>query len=945
MNKKMLKKLLVSLLIVLLVSNVFVNNIVLADTAETGFFDVLGDFLGVAFGSVVGLLTYPFRLLALALSNALDGLTSGIAYSQGTVNEYGVIDPYGSASSITPFDIFFNKLALLDVNFFNIPAGESIVRNMRLAIAGWYYVMRNIAASILLCVLIYVGIRMAISTVASDKAAFKKMLVDWVCSLALIFLIQYIIIFTFAVNEALIGALRSVGDEHATAIINAMEAIKKVAKNLVTLDSIPATIVYCMLVGQTLALVFSYFNRMLKIAFLVIISPLITLTYSIDKMGDGKAQALGTWLKEFVYTVLLQVFHCIIYMVFVGMAVSILNAGVFESYNLVGSFLAVMCVKFTKDAEKLLGKIFKFGDSTSDASIAVGMALSAAAFQKAGSIGKGAVKGVNSARSLVNHMGDAGHKTKVAFATIAARSAARKNGEKLTMEQAREAAEARVTEKEAAKAEKKNKKKYNVKADDPEYTEKVNKEAERLQKENPQMSEKMAAARARANIAANARSSEKEKRKPRIIKKASGAIREGKAILKDVRSTEIYKEIANATKAYMATGAALFAGSAMYGVQGDAFKAFATGGAMFKGTSEVLKNSSTTLVDDANNILDGLDAKSQDDVAREMQKTHEMAPILSDNNELQKHLDTLLQFVDQQLARSGFTGDEAKNIKSSVINTVKQAVKKDPTISDADLLAKIKDDVNARHGSETAKAFAGIENAEGYTNAVHEVGNTQRRKELYDVMEKANALNLTPETFTNMVQKRYAAGVETDFRSNDRLINDVLEESGPIAQGEIDAKKGDEREELRKGLEDKYEEFQGLGASDTIERDLAESIARTYDADIADLRKERSSRIEQAEKDYQAALEQAERKAETDLEAIKKDVARMARDEAQVELNKAKARIEAEAQRAVERAIENRTAEIQTIKADISSRIKDARQAKREWHGKANPPEDDYYYV
>ena len=60
-----------------------------------------------------------------------------------------------------------------------------------------------------------------------------------------------------------------------------------------------------MLVFQTLGLVISYINRMIKIAFLIIISPLISITYSIDKIGDGKSQALDTWLKEFVYTVLM----------------------------------------------------------------------------------------------------------------------------------------------------------------------------------------------------------------------------------------------------------------------------------------------------------------------------------------------------------------------------------------------------------------------------------------------------------------------------------------------------------------------------------------------------------------------------------------------------------------------------------------------------------------
>ena len=84
-------------------------------------------------------------------------------------------------------------------------------------------------------------------------------------------------------------------------------------------NSIAATVVYCMLVWQTLGLVFTYFNRMLKLAFLTIIAPLVTITYSIDKMGDGKAQALGNWLKEYVYTILIQPFHCIVYMTLVDM--------------------------------------------------------------------------------------------------------------------------------------------------------------------------------------------------------------------------------------------------------------------------------------------------------------------------------------------------------------------------------------------------------------------------------------------------------------------------------------------------------------------------------------------------------------------------------------------------------------------------------------------------
>ena len=42
---------------------------------------------------------------------------------------------------------------------------------------------------------LYVGIRMAISSVAEEKAKYKKMLVDWVVSLGLLFVLHYIMVF------------------------------------------------------------------------------------------------------------------------------------------------------------------------------------------------------------------------------------------------------------------------------------------------------------------------------------------------------------------------------------------------------------------------------------------------------------------------------------------------------------------------------------------------------------------------------------------------------------------------------------------------------------------------------------------------------------------------------------------------------------------------------
>ena len=99
---------------------------------------------------------------------------------------------------LTPDDIFFNRVALTNINFFDFNCGPSL-KVIRQNVAAWYYTLRIFAISALLVVLLYIGIRMAISTVASDQAKYKKMITDWLVSFALVFLLHYIIILVLMV--------------------------------------------------------------------------------------------------------------------------------------------------------------------------------------------------------------------------------------------------------------------------------------------------------------------------------------------------------------------------------------------------------------------------------------------------------------------------------------------------------------------------------------------------------------------------------------------------------------------------------------------------------------------------------------------------------------------------------------------------------------------------
>lgn len=316
--KQKLKKRLKTILIMVLVFIMLFNNISFATgpTAE----DVIDDIFGVVDG-IAGLLLNLFNAIPVTIGGIIQLLAGRVAsIGQGEIAFLTMEDilfhqlPAGKPAGRTP-------IPLLDVNFFN---GNTIFKD---SIATWYYGIRNLAIILSLIVLLYVGIRMAISTLAEDKAKYKKMLVDWIVGFITIFFIHYIIIITININNALVSMLVPNGISSAMSSYAGYLAGNAVNIGAKWSTAITCTILYLFLVVMICSFLITYIKRMLTTAFLIIISPIITVTYSIDKMGDGKAQALNTWLKEFIYNIVIQPFHCIIYLVFMTVAMEILEPG------------------------------------------------------------------------------------------------------------------------------------------------------------------------------------------------------------------------------------------------------------------------------------------------------------------------------------------------------------------------------------------------------------------------------------------------------------------------------------------------------------------------------------------------------------------------------------------------------------------------------------------
>ena len=90
--------------------------------------------------------------------------------------------------------------------------------------------------------------------------------------------------------------------------------------------------------------------------FLTIIAPFITVTYPIDKMGDGKAQAFEAWFKEYIINIAIQPIHAAIYLVFVFTAGSIAEKA---------PFVAMVFLLSLGRVENLVRNVFGITDSIS----------------------------------------------------------------------------------------------------------------------------------------------------------------------------------------------------------------------------------------------------------------------------------------------------------------------------------------------------------------------------------------------------------------------------------------------------------------------------------------------------------------------------------------------------------------------------------------------------
>ena len=239
--------------------------------------------------------------------------------------------------------VVFNQVKVLDANYVIDNNGSKISNTLKSSVFTWYYIVRIIAVSISLIVLIYIGIRMAISTIAEDKAKYKKMITDWIFSFALLFVLHYVIVIVLTLCEGLVALFGSL--EIKTFEKSLLFQIFNIANSVTGWSYVGVVLMYMVMVFYEIKFFLIYLKRLYAIGFLIVISPLITITYSIDRAEDGKAQAFETWLKEFLMFCFTQPIHAGLYVVFINTSYEIFK---------VAPLLAVLFFATLSRAERMV---------------------------------------------------------------------------------------------------------------------------------------------------------------------------------------------------------------------------------------------------------------------------------------------------------------------------------------------------------------------------------------------------------------------------------------------------------------------------------------------------------------------------------------------------------------------------------------------------------------
>ena len=379
--KKNLDKKISLILLIIMIFNIVFPNYSNADVLSSVLTKPLATLIVIGIDNINILLSFTFALDA----KATDGSDAMLAYNNNGSGDQSFFEKMQNGLNesqavwgnvlLSPEDIFEGKVKIADANIFtsnntgNRTSFGNLIGAIKEAVAEIYYIMRNLGATILLCLLIYCGIRIVLSSAnAGEKAKWKMYLFDWLKALILVMFVHVLMIGVFYIAETICDGLSSVFTPGGTLV----SEIRMGYFDSGSFDFSSTLIyigIYAYVTYLNIIFLIAYFKRFLFVMLMIIIAPVISALYALGKVGKP---LFNNWVKEFTFGVLVQPFHLLIYTVLLLMPIKIMqsstsNPGTVWSYaSLDVKLYAIFSLSSIRPLEKYMRRIFGFGHTQLD---------------------------------------------------------------------------------------------------------------------------------------------------------------------------------------------------------------------------------------------------------------------------------------------------------------------------------------------------------------------------------------------------------------------------------------------------------------------------------------------------------------------------------------------------------------------------------------------------
>lgn len=316
---------------------------------------------------------------------------------------------------ITIDKIVFNKVELLNANFFNNsakPSKTDASTIVKKAINRWYETFRTVALLICVVGIVVAGIKIMLGTPEGKNNA-KDILKKVVLGVMLVYFFPFVMKMGFDINDAIITMVQdqiisgsvskkvaglketselvideelefrspiyvsnasrklTPGSEEASDYF--VSKLQTYTKNVDVMRIMRAyagvslrfmfIIIWYLLLIQTYFMVYTYLKRYITIAFLLCIYPLTIIGYVVGGLLGRAKTAFNEWCSRFFGNVFMQTIHAVTY----GVISSILIDQV-ERYlpNNINWILMVVAISFLFTGERILDNLWRLATSASE---------------------------------------------------------------------------------------------------------------------------------------------------------------------------------------------------------------------------------------------------------------------------------------------------------------------------------------------------------------------------------------------------------------------------------------------------------------------------------------------------------------------------------------------------------------------------------------------------